>query len=205
MSMRNADRNCEHAQALYQSKCDDLPVALLFVCRIERNRAKLTALGIPLTASALHSAAKTKTKWELPLSCVACLCQWVAGNLGRTDAKNCCRNYSLLAASLGVQSPRIRLSEALHLQCRSPAKKQKPKPLQPAESSRRSSRLQGTADEHEGHIPDDDRELALCLINEECPRCGQVTGLPETLLLLQEQHTCSKILCAFVGFCCCKD
>ena len=83
-------------------------------------------------------------------------------------------------------------------------KKQKAKPSQPAESSRRSSRLQGTADEHEGQIPDDDRELALCLINEECPRCGQVTRLLAGLLFPQEKHVFSNVLCTAMGFGCCK-
>ena len=75
MSMSNADRNCELAEALDQLECHKSPIALLSVCRIERNRAKLTALGIPLTASALHSSAKTKTKCEffshnvLPCAC----------------------------------------------------------------------------------------------------------------------------------------
>ena len=103
-----------------------------------------------------------------------------------------------------VHPPKISHS-APYLQCRPPPpKKQRPKPLQPAESSRRSTRLQGSADEHKGQVPDDDRELALCLINEQCPRCGQVTCLPETLLLPQDKQTASNVLCTAMGFCCCK-
>ena len=62
MSMSNVDRSCE---LLRPSACRNVKtckITSLFACRIERNRAKLTALGIPLTASALHSSAKTKTK-----------------------------------------------------------------------------------------------------------------------------------------------
>ena len=118
---------------------------MLICCRIARNRARLQALGVASAADTLQTTAKPAAKYG-SVPHLTRLCRIVSPK---------------------QQQPTFIMS------CR-PKQKRKAKAHVSHEPSRKSSRLHpetaATPDASE-----EASELALCIVNEECPRCGKVS------------------------------